>query len=73
MFSIDEMHSLLCYFSFINKCQNTSKEVDLILYNNGNGIITLKKHVYVDHCMIAKLFEEKVNNLLKKLMKEKTS
>jgi hypothetical protein len=42
----------------------------LILYSNGNGIITLTKHVYVDHYMIAKLFEEKVNNLLKKLMKE---
>jgi hypothetical protein len=27
------------------------------LYNNANGITTLKKHVYVDHYMIAKIFE----------------
>ncbi len=26
----------------------------LILDNNANGIIVLKKHVYADHCMIAK-------------------
>jgi hypothetical protein len=26
-----------------------------------------KKHVYIDHCMIAKIFEEEISNLLKKL------
>ncbi len=30
-----------------------------------NGIIAMQKHVYVDHCMIAKISEE-VKNLLKK-------
>ncbi len=28
----------------------------LILYNNENGIIVLKTHVYADHCMIVKIF-----------------
>ncbi len=28
----------------------------LILYNNENGIIVLKTHVYADHCMIMKIF-----------------
>jgi hypothetical protein len=28
----------------------------LILYNNENGIIVLKTHVYGDHCMIVKIF-----------------
>jgi hypothetical protein len=36
------------------------------LYNNANGITALQKHVYVDYCMIAKIFEKEVNNLLKK-------
>ncbi len=36
-----------------------------MLYIIANGITTLKKHVYVDHCMIAKIFEEIRYNLLK--------
>ncbi len=64
MFSIDEMHFLLCWSSFNNKCQNTRKH--LILYNSANEIIALKKHIYVNHCMIVKTFEKEVNNLLKK-------
>jgi hypothetical protein len=35
------------------------------LYNNANGIIALKEHVYANHCMIVKLFEEEVNILVK--------
>jgi len=35
MFSIDEMHFLLCESSSNIKCQNTNKE-RLILYNNAN-------------------------------------
>jgi hypothetical protein len=58
MFSIDGMHYLLCQSGFNNKCQNT-------LYNIANEIIALKKHVYVDHCMIGKIFEKVSYNLLK--------
>jgi len=68
MFLSDEIHSLLCQSSFNNKCQNTSKEQ----FN-----IALKKHVYVDHCMIAKILEEKINNMFKDVerqpRKKKTS
>ncbi len=61
MFSIDEMH-------YANPILVTNAKTQarkgLILYNSANGITTLKKHVYVDHCIITKMFEE-VNNLLK--------
>jgi hypothetical protein len=43
----------------------TQARKGLTLYNSANGITTLKKHVYVNHCMIE---EKEVNNLLKKLM-----
>jgi hypothetical protein len=42
----------------------------LILYNITNGITALKKHVYIDHCMIAKIFEVSYN-LLKFELNEK--
>jgi hypothetical protein len=32
-----------------------------VWYCSANGIIAFKKHVYVDHCMIAKKFEEELN------------
>jgi hypothetical protein len=38
----------------------------LIFYYKTNGIISLKKHVDVDHSVIAQMFEEEVNNLLKR-------
>jgi hypothetical protein len=41
------------------------------LYSNANEIITLKKHVYANHYVITKIFEEKVNNLLKKTYDKK--
>jgi hypothetical protein len=41
------------------------------LYSIANGIIALKKHVYANHCMIAKKFETKINNLLKELPEKK--
>jgi phage regulator Rha-like protein len=40
------------------------------LYNSANGINALKNHVYIDHFMIAKIFEEEINNLLKKIERE---
>jgi hypothetical protein len=36
----------------------------LFLYNITNGITTLKKHVNANHSIIAKLFEEVINNPL---------
>jgi capsule polysaccharide export protein KpsE/RkpR len=60
------MRCIVCYVNPILITNAKKARKDLILYNNANGIIALKKHVYVDHCMIAKIFE-KVNNLLNKL------
>jgi hypothetical protein len=37
----------------------------LILYNTTNGITSLKKHVKVNYSIIAKMFENEVNNPLK--------
>ncbi len=64
MFSIDEMHSLLCCPFLITNAKTQIRE-GLILYSTTNGIIALQKHVYVNHYMIAKIFEKEVNNLLK--------
>jgi hypothetical protein len=60
------MKCVVCYASpiLVTNAKSQARK-GLILYNNANKIIALKKHIYVDLCMIAKLFEIKVNNLLK--------
>jgi hypothetical protein len=60
------MQCILCYVNLILITNaKTQARKGLILYNNANGITTLKKHVYANHCMIAKIFEKEVKNLLK--------
>jgi len=52
------MRCIFCYASpILITNAKTQARKGLILYNNVNGITTLKKHVYVDHYMIAKIFE----------------
>jgi hypothetical protein len=59
------MKCIFCHFNpILITNAKTQARKGLILYNSANGITTLKKHVYVDHCIITKMFEE-VNNLLK--------
>jgi hypothetical protein len=41
----------------------TQARKGLILCSSANGIIALKKHVYVDHCMIEKKFEKELNRV----------
>jgi hypothetical protein len=65
MFSIDEMQYAN---TILITNAKTQARKGLILYNSANGITTLKKHVYVDRCMITKMFE-KVNSLLKDVEK----
>jgi len=61
------MRCIFCYASpILITNAKTQARKGLILYNSVNGITTLKKHVYVDHYMIAKIFEEEINNLLNK-------
>jgi hypothetical protein len=72
MFSIDEMQYAN---TILITNAKTQARKGLILYNSVNGIITLKNHVYVDRCMITKMFE-KVNSLFKdveKHLQKKTS
>jgi hypothetical protein len=60
------MKCIFCYVSLILITNpKTQARKNLILYNNANGITTLKEHVYANHCMIVKLFEEEVNISLK--------
>ncbi len=55
MFSIDEMHFFNTSPILITNAKTQTKR-GLILYSNANGITALKNHVYVNHCMIAKIF-----------------
>jgi hypothetical protein len=49
------MRCILCYANLILITHaKTHVRKGLILYSSANGIIALKKHVYADHCMIAK-------------------
>ncbi len=56
-----------CIFYYASPILITNAKIEarkgLILYNNANGIILLKKHVYGDHWMIVKIFCRS-NNLL---------
>ncbi len=61
MFSIDEMHFFNTSPILITNAKTQTKR-GLILYSIANGITALKNHVYVNHCMIAKIFKNKVNN-----------
>ncbi len=60
------MRCIFCYASLILISNaKTQARKGLILYNNANGISALKKHVYAYHCLIAKMFEKEVKNMLK--------
>ncbi len=45
--------------------QKTQGRKGLILYNTTNGIIALKKYVYVDQYVIANKFEEEIGSPLR--------
>ncbi len=60
------MKCILCYANLVAiRNAKTQARKGLILYNNAKWIIELKKQVYANHSMIAKIFEKKVKNLLK--------
>ncbi len=63
--NIQIMRCILCYQEpIIGINSRTQARKGLIYYYKTNGI-TSQKHVDVEHIVIAKLFEEKVNSLLK--------
>jgi hypothetical protein len=64
------MRCIFCYANLILISNaKTQARKGLILYNSANGIFCIKKNVYADHCMIAKIFKE-INNLKKKTLSE---
>jgi hypothetical protein len=63
------MICILCYnilMIVINPKTQTRRSIS---YYKTNGIITLRKHVDAKHFIIAKKFEEEVNNLMKGCLK----
>jgi hypothetical protein len=60
------MHCILCYQELVIAINSRIQaRKGLISCCKTNGITSLKKHVDVEHLIIAKMFEEKVNSLLK--------
>jgi len=65
------MRCNICYANLILIINaKTQARKGLILYNFTNGINALIKHVYVDHCVIERIFEE-INNVSKKPFERK--
>jgi hypothetical protein len=61
------MHCIICYQEpIIGINSKTQARKRLIFYYKTNGITSLKKHVDAEHIVIAKLFEEEINFLLKR-------
>jgi hypothetical protein len=61
------MRCILCFQKLVLGINpRTQVRKGLIFYYKTNGIISLKKHVDVDHSVIAQMFEEEVNNILKR-------
>jgi hypothetical protein len=69
MFSIDEMHFMLCRSNFNNYVKIQARK-RLILYNFVNGITTLKKICLCKPLCDCKIFEEGINNLSKNLLRK---
>ncbi len=58
---------IFCYISPILFCNpKIQARKGLIIYNMTNGITTLKKHVDANHSIIAKMFEEEIENPLRR-------
>jgi hypothetical protein len=57
------MKCISCYDNIVNIPNPRTKErKGLIIYYKTYGIIDLKKHVYANHFIIVKKFEEEINN-----------
>ncbi len=64
------MRCIICYANLVSTTiAKTQARKGLILYSIANGITALKKHGYIEHCMIVKIFEEVSYNLLKSMKK----
>jgi hypothetical protein len=57
-FKCHQLMRCIIYYASLILITNAKIEASkgLIFYNNENGIIILKTHVYAHHCMIVKIF-----------------
>jgi hypothetical protein len=57
------MHYIFCYSGTVNAFNpRVQSQKGVISYYNTNGIMTLNKCANANHVMIAKMFEQEVNN-----------
>jgi hypothetical protein len=59
---------MICDVSFVPCNPRIKERRGIITYSKINGITTLKKHVDVDHAILAKSFEEEVNSPLRNVL-----
>jgi len=52
------MRCMICHVCFVLCNPRTKERRGIVTYSKKNGITTLKKHVDVDHVILAKKFEE---------------
>ncbi len=63
---LQTMKYIFCYNSPLLVCNPKTREREnFVMYNKTNGIATLKKHENADHFIIAKMFGEEMNSLLR--------
>jgi hypothetical protein len=68
------MRCILCSQKLIIEINpRTQARKGLISYYKTNGMISFEKHVDVDHFFIAQMFEEEVNNLLRRTKERQPS
>jgi hypothetical protein len=59
-------------YTLLSKSNNWNKSTNgrgLISYYKTNGITSFKKHVDANHSFVAQMFEEEMNNLLRRIEK----
>jgi hypothetical protein len=64
------MKCMIYHVSFVLCNPRTKERRGIITYSKTNGITTLRKHVDVDHVILAKRFEEEVNFPLRKVFEK---
>jgi hypothetical protein len=63
------MRCMICCVNFVLYNPRTKGRRRIITYSKRNGIIAIKKHVDVDHVVLANRFEEKVKSPLRNVLK----
>ncbi len=64
------MRCMICHVNFVLYNPRIKERKGNTTYLKKNGIITLKKHVDIDHVVLAKRFEEEMNSPLKNIFEK---